>query len=176
MGTFAIERIVAVPAHQMWGTVTDWAGYARWMPLTTMRLDQGPTRVGFSFAGLTGVSFFRFSDVMRVTQWAPPAEAGTGTFRLVKVGRLLAGWAEVTVLPIAGGEQTRLLWRENIVIRPISLGRLLAPLTDLFNQALFARVVDAMVAEAVRASVRNPSGPDSGRDAGHDSGHNAPGR
>ena len=55
------------------------------------------------------------------------------------------------MLPIAGGEQTRLLWRENIVIRPIPLGRLLAPLTDRFNKALFARVVDAMAAEAVRA-------------------------
>ena len=120
MGTFVIERIVAVPPRQMWGIVTDWAGYARWMPLTTMRLDQGPTRVGWSFAGLTGVGRLRFSDVMRVTEWAPPAEAGPGAFRLVKVGHLLAGWAEVSVLPIAGGEQTRLLWRENIVIRPVS--------------------------------------------------------
>ena len=92
----------------------------------------------------------RFSDVMRVTDWAPPSEAGSGAFRLVKIGHLLAGWAEVSVLPVAGGEQTHLFWRENIVIRPILLGRLLAPLTDRFNKALFARVIDEMVAEAVR--------------------------
>jgi uncharacterized protein YndB with AHSA1/START domain len=173
MGTFVIERIIAVPPSQMWGIVTDWAGYSRWMPMTTMRLDPGPTRVGWSFAGLTGLGRLRFSDVMRVTEWAPPSETGsaaseTGSaaFRLVKVGRLLAGWAEVSVQPIAGGEQTWLVWREDIVIRPISLGRWLAPLTDRFNEALFARVVDAMVAEAVRASgQRDPGQKDPGQNA-----------
>ena len=158
MGTFAIERIVAVPPSQMWGVVTDWAGYARWMPLTTMRLDQGPARVGWTFAGMTGVGRLRFSDVMRITEWEPPSETGAAAFRLVKVGRLLAGWAEVSVLPIAGGGQTRLLWRENIVIRPVWLGRLLAPLADPFNRALFTRVVDAMAAEAMRASGRGDAG------------------
>ncbi len=152
-----IERTVAAPPAQVWDVVTDWAGHARWIPLTTMRLDPGPTEVGWSFAGLTGVGRLRFSDAMRITAWSPPAEAGTGTFRLVKVGRLLAGWAEVTVLPVAGGRQTRLLWQENIVIRPTFLGRLLAPLTDRINRVLFGRVVDAMAAEAVRAS--GPDGP-----------------
>ena len=158
MGTFTLERVVAVPPPRVWDTVTDWASYARWMPLTTMRLDQGPTRVGWSFAGLTGMGRLRFSDVMRITDWAPPSEAGPGAFRLVKVGRLLAGWAEVSVSPIAGGEQTRLLWRENIVIRPILLGRLLAPLSDRFNKALFARVVEAMAAEAASRPGRNDQG------------------
>ena len=152
MGTFTIERTVAAPPSRVWDVVTDWTGYARWMPLTTMRLDPGPTRVGWSFAGLTGVGPLRFSDSMRITSWAPPAATGSGTFRLVKVGRLLAGWAEVRVLPLAGGGQTALLWRENIVVRPVALGRLLAPLTDRFNAVLFARVVDAMAAEAVRLS------------------------
>ena len=158
MGTFAIERLVAVPPHQMWSVVTDWAGYARWMPLTTMRLDEGPMRVGWSFAGLTGLGRLRFADVMRLTEWAPPAQTGPGSFRLVKVGRLLAGWAEVSVLPVDGGVQTRLRWRENIVIRPTFLGRLLAPLTDRLNRVLFARVVDDMAAEAVRTMERDDPG------------------
>jgi hypothetical protein len=154
MGTFAIERVVAAPPRQLWDVITDWAGYARWMPLTIMQVDPGPARVGWSFAGLTGVGWLRFADLMRVTEWFPPAGAGPGAFRLVKVGRLLAGWAEVSVLPIADGKQTRLLWRENIVIRPTVLGTLIAPLTDRFNKALFATVIDAMAAEAVRTSGR----------------------
>ena len=158
MGTFTIERTVAVPPAQVWDVITDWAGYARWIPLTRMRLDQGPTRVGWSFAGLTGVGRLRFCDAMRITAWAPASGAGPGAFRLVKFGRLLAGWAEVSVLPIAGGEQTLLLWRENIVIRPLPLGRLLAPLTDRVNEALFAKVVDDMAAEAVRSSGQHASG------------------
>lgn len=159
MGTFAIERIVAAPPQRVWEVVTDWEGYARWIPLTTMHLDQGSAGVGWSFAGLTGIGRVRFSDVMRITDWTPPPEAGPGTFRLVKVGRLLAGWAEVTVLPLDGGQRTRLLWRENIVIRPIIVGRLLAPLTDRLNLALFSKVVDHMTAEAVLA----PGPPASGR-------------
>lgn len=154
MGTFEIERRVAVPPQQVWDVITDWAGHARWIPLTTMRLDPGPTRVGFCFAGLTGIRRLRFADVMRITDWSPPAGSGPGDFRLVKVGRWLAGWAEVSVQPIHGGEQTRLLWRESIVIRPVPLGRLLAPVADRMNKALFSRVIDDMAAEAVRASGR----------------------
>ena len=51
MATFTIERVVAAPPAKVWEIITDWAGYARWMPLTTMRLDPGPTGVGWSFAG-----------------------------------------------------------------------------------------------------------------------------
>lgn len=151
MGAFVIERIVAASPRQVWDVITDWAGYSRWMPLTTMRLDEGPTGIGWSFAGRTGVGRLRFADEMRVTDWAPPAETGPGVFRLVKVGHLLAGWAEVSVRPLGDGEQTQLLWREDIVVRPTFLGRLLAPVTDRFNRALFARVIDAMSAEAVCA-------------------------
>ena len=152
MGTFAIERAVDAPPQRVWDVITDWAGHARWIPLTRMRLEPGPTGVGWSFAGLTGIGRFRFSDTMVMTDWAPPVGDGPGAFRLVKVGRLLAGWAEVSVLPAANGEQTRLIWRENICIRPVVLGRLLAVLTDRVNHALFTRVVDKMVAEAVLGS------------------------
>ncbi|MDQ1483742.1 MAG: hypothetical protein QOF35_1818 [Actinomycetota bacterium] len=154
MGAIAIERIIAAPPPKVWDIITDWAGYGRWMPLTTMRVQQGPPHVGWSFAGLTGVGRLRFSDEMRITAWEPPSEAGQGVFAVVKVGRVLAGWAKVSVLPTAGGANTRLLWRESIVVRPAPLGRLLSPLTDRLSKALFARVVDAMAAEAVRASGR----------------------
>jgi len=99
---------------------------------------------------LTGLGPFRFADVMRITAWAPPDQTGPGAFRLVKVGHVLAGWAEVSVLPLAGGKATQLVWRENIVIRPVRLGMLLAPLLDRFTKALFTRVVTAMAAEAAR--------------------------
>ncbi len=149
MGTFTVERVVEAPPQRVWDVITDWAGHARWIPLTRMRLDQGQTGVGWSFTGLTGVGRFRFADTMVMTRWSPPVGEGPGVFRLVKVGRLLAGWAEVSVVPAGNGEQTCLIWRENIVIRPVVLGRLLAPLTDRVNRALFASVVDKMAAEAV---------------------------
>ena len=74
------------------------------------------------------------------------------------MGRLLAGWAQVSVLAIAGGDQTRLLWRESIVGRPRFLGRFLVPLTDRVNEALFAKGNDDMPAETMRASGQLLSG------------------
>lgn len=158
MGTIEIERTISAPPPAVWDIITDWAGYGRWMPLTTMRLDQGAPRVGWSFAGMTGVGRLRFADEMRITAWDPPSEEGQAGFAVVKVGRVLSGWAKVSLLPTAGGEHTRLLWREHIVVRPAFLGRLLAPLTDRLSKALFTRVVDACAAEAAGVRGRQLGG------------------
>ena len=43
MGVLTLERTTSATPEQVWQVVTDWSGYARWMPLTTMRLDHpGP--------------------------------------------------------------------------------------------------------------------------------------
>jgi uncharacterized protein YndB with AHSA1/START domain len=104
MGVLTLERTTLATPEQLWQVVTDWSGYARWMPLTTMRLDDGPTRVGWSFAGLSGVGPLRFADVMVITSWEPPRE-GRARFRLRKIGRLLDGWADVSVEPGVGGRR-----------------------------------------------------------------------
>lgn len=80
MGTLTIERTIVVPSRQVRDVVTDWAGCPRWMLLITMRLDQGLTCVGWSFAGLTDVGRLRFADVMGITEWAPLSENGQGHF------------------------------------------------------------------------------------------------
>jgi uncharacterized protein YndB with AHSA1/START domain len=148
MGTFTIRRTVAAAPQRVWQVVTDWDGYARWMPLTTMRLDPGPSGVGWSFAGLSGVGPMRFADSMVITHWAPPAADGYGELRVRKTGRVLAGWAVVTVRAAPGDGRTRLEWVEDISLRPAPLGRLLAPVVDRVNRAMFGRAVDRMVAEA----------------------------
>src|SRR5689334_24924944 len=92
------------------------------MPLTTMRLDDGPTRVGCSFAGRSGLGPLRFADVMVITSWEPPGE-GRARFRLRKSGRLLDGCAGVSVERGAGGAGAALHWTEEVVLRPPALGR-----------------------------------------------------
>lgn len=64
----------------------------------------------------------------------------------------------MSVLLLAGGEQTQLRWHEDIVIRSVRFGRLLAPLTDRVNEALFINVVNAMAVEAERAPGQVASG------------------
>ena len=159
MGTFEISRVVKATPEQVWRVVTDWGGYVRWMPLTKIRQDPGETRVGWSFAGLTGVGRLRFSDSMVLTDWSPPVQ-GSGTFRLVKTGRLLGGWAQVRVSPAAdpggapGTRATRLDWRERITVRPAPLGALVDPVLSPLNKRLFTSVIAAMAAEAEQGPTR----------------------
>lgn len=158
MGRFEIIREIHASPEQVWAVVSDWHGFARWMPLTTMSVDAGPTRVGLGFAGLSGIGRLRFADSMIVTQWSPPPDGGAGRYRVRKTGWLLAGWAEVAVSPAADGVggvgTTRLSWVEDITLRPTPLGRLLAPVVDRGNRLMFGRAVDAMVAEAEQAASR----------------------
>ncbi|MGI8718463.1 MAG: SRPBCC family protein [Lapillicoccus sp.] len=150
MAAFRIDRECRAPLPEVWATVTDFGGYGRWIPLTRMRLDPGPVRLGWGFAGLTGLGPLSFSDSMLVTEWEPPAGSGRrASFRLVKTGQLLGGWAAIE-LQALGDQQTRLSWREEIVLRPAPLGRRLAPALDPALRHLFAGVLDRMLADPSR--------------------------
>jgi hypothetical protein len=157
MGTLAIERTVAAPPRRVWDVITDWSGHSRRRALTTMRLDRGPTRLGWSFAGLTGVDWLRLTDLVLISAWAPPAQTGDGGSRLVKLERALASWAKVSVLPVAGGQPATLMLRENIVLRLAILGLFPAPLAACVSQARFAGVIDPM-ATRLRSPGRLASG------------------
>ena len=146
MAVVEVCREVAAGQQRVWDTVTDWPAHARWIPLTTVRTDPGEPRVGWSFAGRTGVGPLRFTDSMILTDWDPPHR-----FRVVKTGRVLAGWAVVTVEP-AGPDCSTLRWREEIVPRPVALGRRLAPLADRATRWIFVRTVDGVVADATRSA------------------------
>ena len=99
MADFHLTRHCAAPPAAVWDVVTDFAAYGDWMPLTRMRVDAGGPRPGWGFAGVSGLGPFGFSDSMLVTAWEPPDAEGAGRFRIVKTGRLLGGWAEISVEP-----------------------------------------------------------------------------
>ncbi len=133
----------------LWSVLTDYAGYGAWIPLTQMRTDPGPPHLGWQFVGLSGLGRVRFADSMLITRWEPP-EDGAGAFRVVKTGRVLAGWAEVEVARGRDGEGSTVRWQEEIVPRPQPVGRLVAPLTGRVTAAMFGSALDAMVARADR--------------------------
>ena len=146
MADFHLTRLCAAPPATVWDVVTDFAAYGDWMPLTRMRVDAGAPRLGWGFAGVSGLGRVGFSDSMLVSAWAPPGEDGRGSFRVVKTGRLLGGWAEVRVEPEDSG--TRLDWHEDVVVRPLPFKRLFAPLLTRASAWLYGRAVDAMLARA----------------------------
>ncbi len=152
MGAIEVRRTVATPLDAVWATLTDFAGYGRYIPLTRMRTDSGPVRPGWGFGGFTGLGPVGFLDSMLVVRWEPPA-ADRARFAVRKTGRLLAGWADVRLTGTAQGG-TDVSWREEIVPRPLLLGRALAPAADLVTARLFARALDGMLGAAAQA----PSG------------------
>jgi hypothetical protein len=147
MSTLHLTRETSSAPAVVWDVLTDFAGYGRWMPLTRMQVDPGTPRLGWGFAGISGVGPLAFSDSMLVSGWAPPTDGDTGRFRVVKTGRLLGGWAEVTVTSL-GAAGTRVDWVEEVVVRPLPFRRGFAPLLDRVSTWLYGRALDAMLAES----------------------------
>lgn len=143
MPAVELARTVATSLPSVWDTLTDFAGYGRWIPLTSMRVDAAPVRVGWAFGGFTGIRPVGFLDSMLVTRWEPP-EGGRARFAVRKTGRVLAGWADVRLAATASGG-TDVTWREEILPRPETLGRLVAPVADRLTHRLFASALDRML-------------------------------
>ena len=146
MAPVEVRRTVPTRLDAVWDTLTDFAAYGRWIPLTSMRTDPPPVRPGWAFAGFTGLGPLGFLDSMLVVKWEPPAD-GAARFTVRKTGRVLRGWADVRLAADdAGG--TQVVWREEIVPRPEPLGRLAAPATDRVTARLFAQALDGMLEAA----------------------------
>jgi uncharacterized protein YndB with AHSA1/START domain len=164
MTAFSLHRTSPARPSQVWDVLTDFAGHEQWIPLTTMRVDPGEPRVGWGWAGVSGLGPLGFADAMVLTRWEPPAETGDepgepgdepgrGRFSMLKVGRVLDGWADVHLEPAAGGG-TAVTWSEDISLRPRALRRLTQPLVDRAARAMFASALDAMLGEAARRADR----------------------
>lgn len=161
MAVTLIRHIGASP-RAVWDAVTDFAAHADAVPLTTMRLDDGPPRQGWAFVARTAVGPLAFDDPMRITTWQPvpsdPQAEQLGEFEIRKEGRLLAGWAHVIVEPDFGPDTCRLVWREQIDLRPLPVltrPRLLRRAADLATARLFDRAIDRFAATA--RAINTPS-------------------
>ncbi|MGA8978050.1 MAG: hypothetical protein WB473_02935 [Pedococcus sp.] len=174
MATLHLTRHTSASPAAVWDVVAGFGGYGDWMPLTRMTTDDGAPRVGWGFAGISGVGPLGFSDSMLVTRWEPPAvgsaspaspgsaslangSAAPAVFRIVKTGRLLGGWAEITVTPEPhvsnpGAMGSRLDWVEDVVVRPLPFKRVFEPVLDRVSAWLYGRAIDAMIARAVETT------------------------
>lgn len=160
MAALHLTRHTAADPAAVWDVVAGFDGYGDWMPMTRMTTDDGAPRVGWGFAGISGIGPLAFSDSMLVTRWEPPestAPTSPAVFRIVKTGRLLGGWAEITITPephvsTPGVLGSRLDWVEEVVVRPLPFKRLFAPLLDRASTWLYGRAIDAMLTRAVEVS------------------------
>lgn len=128
-----------LPPERAWDRVTDWQQHGRYVPLTTMTVPAGARdgAAGTVFVARTAVGRFGFDDPMEIVEWQPPTAGTPGRCRIEKRGRVMLGWAELTVEPRGTG--SRVTWREEAV--PARLPSFARPLATVSGRLLFGRVL-----------------------------------
>ncbi len=144
MGTFELVRSVPAGIHETFGVFAAFRDHGDFIPLTTITSDEGPIGVNWTFTARSGFGPLALPDRMEVSIWDPPHE-----FRIDKLGPVLDGWAHVHFA--REGSDTRVVWREHIMVRPHTVGRVLGRVLDPGNQLMFGRALDKMARRAAEA-------------------------
>lgn len=139
-----IERRTALPPAEAWQRLTAWENHSATVPLTRITvLTPPPSGAGTVFVARTGPGRASFADPMRVAVWEPPStDGGPGRCRLVKTGRIVTGWAEISVGQDGDGSHVR--WEEELHVRGMPRG--LSGLTRGAGRLVFGRAVDTLLA------------------------------
>ncbi len=124
-----IVREVPFSQREAFLRVTDWMRHGEIVPLSTVRL----TETGFVVR--TSLGPVGFDDPMDIVQWDPPRFC-----RLDKRGRMIRGWAEISVWPTTSG--SKIVWRELAHVRGVP--RFLAGVEKSVATVVFRRLLDAL--------------------------------
>ena len=144
---FTVRRRIALAPEVAWSALTDLAEHTRHVPLTDVEVPPAGLQLGSEVVAWTRLGPLRAADRMLVTALEP-----VHRLRLVKTGRFLGGWAEITVVGDPGDPTSRGLsgssveWTEELWLP--GLRRLTRPVGDRLGAVLFARVVDEVLARA----------------------------
>jgi hypothetical protein len=126
-----IVREVGMAPAEAWRRLTNWQEHGSYVPLTSITLTPD------GFDAFTGVGRLGFHDPMDVVVWREPSYC-----RLEKRGRVVKGWAALSVEPL--GDGCRVTWREEI--RVTGVPRAFNGLTRTTSTRLFSRVIDGLLA------------------------------
>ncbi len=132
MPLIELVRDTAYPPEESWRRITDWAGHGEHVPFPTVTVSKN------GFNARTGVGRIAFDDPMDIVEWNPPHSC-----RLEKRGRVMVGWAEITVRAQATG--SRVIWIEQI--NPRGIPRIFDRFTAWSAQRLFGRVLDRLLGD-----------------------------
>ena len=155
---FRVVRRTPLPPDLAWAAVSDLAEHTHDVPLTDVVVPEGGLVLGAEVVAWTRLGPLAVADRMLVTAVDPGRR-----LRLVKVGRLLRGWADITVLPDPEAPgAARVEWVEELWLP--GLRRVTRPVGDRLGPILFGRVVDGVLARAT-ARVAGAAGRDGRRPA-----------
>lgn len=143
MALIRITRRCPLPPREAWRRLTRWERHAALVPLTRIVVETPPPNgPGTRFTARTGVGAAGFDDPMEIVRWRPPGPGTAGRCRLVKRGRVVAGWAQIEVGPDGAG--CAVCWTEDIRVR--WLPGAFDPLTTAVGRWMFGRTVDGLLA------------------------------
>lgn len=145
MSEFEVVRRTELSPEEAWRRLTDWERHGAFIPFTKVALT-GVIRddVGAGFVARTGIGPLHFDDPMDVTVWQPPLYERPGVCEIHKRGRVVVGWAVLTVTKVDDG--SIISWHENARFR--LAGSLLDIPNRIAGRWVFGRVVDGMLADA----------------------------
>lgn len=145
MGTFDLTRRVPSGQQETFDVFAAFRNHGDFIPMTTITADDGPIGVNWTFTARTGLGPLALIDRMEVSVWEPPHE-----FRIDKLGPMVDGWAHVHF--VREGSETRVVWREHIMVRPHVVGAAVGRVIDPLNRLMFSRALDKMVARAAKGA------------------------
>ncbi|MDQ3485505.1 MAG: SRPBCC family protein [Actinomycetota bacterium] len=139
-----VVRRTTLSAGQAWERLTAWERHGEFLPLTKVHVDADRRgEVGACFVARTSLGRLGFDDPMEVTSWRPPGAATPGLVRIVKRGRVVVGWAVLTVTPVGPGALVE--WTEHARFR--AAGPFLDGPTRVVGRRVFGRLVEGLLAD-----------------------------
>lgn len=136
---FTVVRSIPLPASEVFEELIDWAGHARWVPMTRVEILSGDGGPGTEFIATTGMGVAALPDRMRVDALDPEAR----TVSITKIGPVLTGQVRLRVVG-TGETSSRLEWVEEI--RVPYLPQVLARPVAVAARAGFNSAITRMVA------------------------------
>lgn len=148
MTAFTATRDVQAGAPAMWDLLVDWRRHAAWVPLTRMRIAEGDgASVGSVIIARTAIGPAGFDDVMRILAFRAPTEQAAGRVRIRHEGPVVAGEAEIEVVPVTA-HRCVARWWEDVHLLPglprrarLVLDVALAPGNAIGGRLIFGRVL-----------------------------------
>ncbi len=144
---FTVRRHTSLSPASAWAALTDLAEHTRHVPLTDVSVPDSGLVLGAEVVAWTRLGPLAAGDRMLVTALEPGRR-----LRLVKTGRFLRGWAEITVdADPQAPEGALVTWTEELWLP--GAARMTRPAGDRLGAVLFARVVDGVLARAASREV-----------------------
>ncbi|MBC7309364.1 MAG: SRPBCC family protein [Tetrasphaera sp.] len=136
---FTVSASTREPIEEVWRRVSDLGAHADGVPFTSSSTDPGAPGKGWRFVARTAVGPVGFDDSMVITEWDPPRR-----LRVEKTGRVLAGWADITLAPLPEGG-THVTWQEEVVPAHARTARVLRPAFDAGGKVVFGAALRRML-------------------------------